>query len=73
MFNMPQFHNPAQFINDALQNNPNVAGNRPDGQQLINILRQGNPALMQQKAQEILQDSGMTIDQALGSFAKFFK
>lgn len=73
MFKMPNFSNPQQFIRDALANNPNVANNRPDGQQLINILNSNDPSIMEQKARELLQERGLTAEQALGPFANFFK
>lgn len=73
MFKMPNFSNPQQFISDALKNNPNVVNNRPDGQQLVNILNQKDPSIMEQKAKELLQEQGLTVEQALGPLAAFFK
>lgn len=73
MFKMPNFVNPQQFINDSLKMNPDVVSKRPDGQQLINILNQQDPAVMQQKATELLQERGLTLEQALGPLAGFFK
>lgn len=73
MFTMPKFSNPSQFINDALRNNPNVKYNHKDGEQLVNILNQGDPSIMEQKARELLQERGLTVEQALGPFASFFK
>ena len=73
MFKMPNFTNPKQFIQDALANNPNIANNRPDSQQLINILQQNDPSIMEQKARELLQERGLSVEQALGPIASFFK
>lgn len=62
---------PMQFLQNAIQNNPNIMSNS-QAQNYINILQSGNAQAGQRLAENLLNTYGMTKEQGMAQVRQFF-
>lgn len=62
---------PMQFLQNAMQQNPNIANN-PQAQNFLQILRSGDAQKGQQVAENLLKTYGMTKEQGMNQVHNFF-
>lgn len=62
---------PMQFLQNAMQQNPNIANN-PQAQNFLQILQSGDAQKGQQVAENLLETYGMTKEQGMNQVHNFF-
>lgn len=62
---------PMQFLQNAMQQNPNIANN-PQAQNFLQILQSGDAQKGQQVAENLLKTYGMTKEQGMAQVKHFF-
>lgn len=62
---------PMQFLQNAMQQNPNIANN-PQAQNFLQILQSGDAQKGQQVAENLLKTYGMTKEQGMNQVHNFF-
>lgn len=63
---------PMQFLQNAMQQNPNIANN-PQAQNFLQILQSGDAQKGQQVAENLLKTYGMTKEQGMNQVHNFFR
>lgn len=63
---------PMQFLQNAMQQNPNIANN-PQAQNFLQILQSGDTQKGQQVAENLLKTYGMTKEQGMNQVHNFFR